>query len=217
MDFAAVAQRCAPNVHIDTISHIAEIESAFNPYAIGVVGARLQRQPQDLNEAVATAQMLESAGYNYSLGLVQVNRKNLPRFGLTLASAFDPCRNLRAGALILEECYRRAGSIPSGLSDALSCYFSGNFKDGYRLGYVARVKAATGAQASSVDGAIPVVPELIAHDRHGAGADAPSRAASSAHKAQPDALLLSGRATAAPAAAPQAASTSQGPATALLF
>ena len=216
MDFVAVAQACAPNVHIDTISRIAEIESAFNPYAIGVVGGRLQRQPHDLSEAIATAQMLESAGYNYSVGIAQVNRKNLPRLGLTLESAFDPCRNLHAGATILEDCYRRAGSATTALTDALSCYYTGNFKDGYRLGYVAKVKTAKGAKVKAATAAIPVVPDLAGND-HPDTYRQSTRVATSTPSPQPDALLVSRRVAAADATENTTASISQGPATALLF
>ncbi len=134
-----MAELCAPNVHIDTLHRIASVESSFNPYAIGVVGARLERQPKTLAEAMATAEMLENKGYNYSIGLMQVNKKNFARYGLTWRTGFDVCANLRAGAQILEDCYRRAGHSATALTDAFSCYYTGNFTAGYRLGYVAKV------------------------------------------------------------------------------
>lgn len=162
MDFAAMAQQCAPNVHADTLHRVASVESNFNPFAIGVVGGRLQRQPHNLAEAVATAQMLETSGYNYSLGMVQVNKKNLAKYGLTPETAFDPCANLRAGGQILEDCYHRAGNSSSALGDAFSCYYSGNFKTGYRTGYVAKVQNAAGlVDADALNAApIPVVPQM---------------------------------------------------------
>lgn len=46
-------------VPIDIMQHVVRVESSGNPYAIGIVGARLQRQPKNLTEAVATAKMLE--------------------------------------------------------------------------------------------------------------------------------------------------------------
>ena len=39
----------------DIMHHVVRVESSGNPYAIGVVGGRLQRQPKNLAEAVATA------------------------------------------------------------------------------------------------------------------------------------------------------------------
>ena len=46
------------------MQHVMRVESSFNPYAIGVVGGRLERQPRNLPEAVATARMLEKNGFN---------------------------------------------------------------------------------------------------------------------------------------------------------
>ena len=102
MDFAALAQTCAPAVHPLTMAAIVHVESEFNPYAIGVVGGRLVRQPRNLAEAVATAQSLEKAGYNFSVGVAQVNRYQLAGHGLDYTRAFDACASLRAGAEILE-------------------------------------------------------------------------------------------------------------------
>jgi len=61
-------------VPIEVMQHVVRVESSGNPYAIGVVGGRLARQPRNLSEAVVTAQMLEQQGYNFSLGIAQVNR-----------------------------------------------------------------------------------------------------------------------------------------------
>ncbi|MDM5177665.1 lytic transglycosylase domain-containing protein [Massilia sp. DJPM01] len=148
IDFVFLAQQCAPGVHVDTMQRIVRVESSFNPYAIGVVGGRLDRQPRNSGEALATAEWLEKNGYNFSMGLAQVNKRNLAKYGLTLATAFDPCRNLSAGSAILAECYQRAGKTGRSEQDALraafSCYYSGNFISGFRLGYVLKVVSASG-------------------------------------------------------------------------
>lgn len=74
---------CGPlAVPDDVMAHVVHVESSRNPFAIGVVGGRLLRQPRNLGEAVATVRMLEARGYNYSVGLAQVNRVNFERFGL---------------------------------------------------------------------------------------------------------------------------------------
>ena len=133
MDFLALAHQCAPAVHPQTMAAVAQVESGFNPFAIGVVGSRLQRQPRNKAEAMATAKALEQAGLNFSLGLGQVNRHNLARYGLDYDSAFDPCANLRAGSLILKECFERAllrfKDQQQALQGALSCYYSVYGKD----------------------------------------------------------------------------------------
>ena len=64
-------------VSMDVMQHVINVESSSNPYAIGVVGGALVRQPKALDEALATVRMLEEKGYNFSIGLAQVNRYNL--------------------------------------------------------------------------------------------------------------------------------------------
>lgn len=124
-------------VPASVMRHVVHVESGANPYAIGVVGGRLERQPKSLDEAISTARMLEEKGYNFSLGLAQVNRSNLDRYGLdTHEKAFDACSNLSAGSQILAECYSRAGGD---WGKAFSCYYSGNFVRGFQDGYVQKV------------------------------------------------------------------------------
>jgi type IV secretion system protein VirB1 len=135
---------------------VMRVESTFNPFAIGVVGGRLERQPTNKAEAVATAKALGAAGYNFSLGIGQVNRYNLPRYGLDYESAFEPCENLRVASLILKDCYDRAKakrlSDQDALQAAFSCYYSGNFSTGFRpdlIGqpsYVQKVLDSAGAR-----------------------------------------------------------------------
>jgi type IV secretion system protein VirB1 len=142
-DFIALALRCAPTVEAHTLAALVSVESGYNPYAIGVVGAHLVRQPASLDEAVVTARNLARLGYNFSLGLGQVNRYNLARFGETIDSIFDPCANLRVAGSILSECFARArhgeADDQYALRKALSCYYSGNFATGFTAGYVERV------------------------------------------------------------------------------
>lgn len=170
--FSDLAKTCAPNVHPDTLKALVSVESAGNPYAIGVVNGTLKRQPKTLPEAVATAKRLESKGFNFSLGLSQVNRYNLAKYGETYESIFEPCRNLKTGASILTECYSRA--LPShnqpqeALRAALSCYYSGNFTRGFKPdsagqpSYVQKVVKASG----NPDPIIPKI-EAIASDKEG--------------------------------------------------
>jgi len=147
LDFATLAQQCAPQISPVTMAAIVQTESGFNPYAIGVVRGRLLRQPENAAEAVATAHALAAAGWNFSVGLAQVNRANWSAYGLTEQSAFDPCHNLAAGAAVLEGCFTAARSAQidgrrdpqAALRAGLSCYASGNFLTGYRTGYVQRV------------------------------------------------------------------------------
>lgn len=167
IDFNVLAQQCASDVHPVTLRAIVRTESGFNPFAIGVVGGRLRRQPRDLGEAVATARALEARGWNYSMGLAQINRTNVVRYGLDWTSVFDPCRNLHAGAAILSECYARArrdgDAGQAALQAAISCFYSGNFVRGFeregRASYVQRVvtNAADLSPAFAASGMVGVV------------------------------------------------------------
>lgn len=124
-------------VSMDVMQHVVNVESSRNPFAIGVVGGALVRQPQHLDEALATVRMLEEKGYNFSVGLAQVNRHNLARYGLdSYERAFQICPNLQAGARILAECYSRSGND---WGKSFSCYYSGNFETGFRHGYVQKI------------------------------------------------------------------------------
>lgn len=124
----------------EIMHHVVNVESSFNPYAIGVVGGRLVHQPKNLPEALATVGMLEEKGYNFSIGLAQVNRYNLAKYGLSsYQQAFEVCPNLQAGSRILAECFSRSGGD---WGKSLSCYYSGNFITGYRHGYVQKVFAS---------------------------------------------------------------------------
>lgn len=147
MIFACTDLAVSPTI----MQHIVKVESSGNPYAIGVVGGRLQRQPRNLTEAISTANMLEKKGYNFSLGIAQVNRYNLKKYGLhSYEQAFQICPNLKAGALILKECYDRAKDW----GKSFSCYYSGNFVTGYKHGYVQKVFASMGKKRTSSPNAI---------------------------------------------------------------
>ncbi|RQR43521.1 lytic transglycosylase [Burkholderia sp. Bp9131] len=176
LDFLSLAHDCAPQIAPATMAAIVRTESGFNPYAIGVVRGRLRRQPSNLAEAVATVRALEAGGWNFSVGLAQVNRSNWLAYGLSAENAFEPCRNLAAGAAILQRCFTAAvatrklhagtdyqADVQAVLRASLSCYASGNFSIGYQTGYVQRVVESAAALASSNSSVpaiapIPVVP-----------------------------------------------------------
>jgi type IV secretion system protein VirB1 len=143
---AGIDMMSCPNLAVpaEVMQHIVRVESSHNPYAIGVVGSRLVRQPQNLDEAVATAEMLETKGYNFSLGLAQVNRYNLSRYGIaSYEKAFERCANLETGSRILADCYRSAGGD---WGKSFSCYYSGNFVTGYTHGYVQKIYASMSSE-----------------------------------------------------------------------
>jgi type IV secretion system protein VirB1 len=159
---------CARYVQAPIEQQIVRVESSFNPYAIGVVSGRLQRQPRNKAEAIATAQALQAQGWNFSMGCRQVNVKNLSLYGLTLETVFDAKKNSAAGTAIYNECLERAsrkfGKGEAVTRAALSCYYSGNFttgqrKEGNQPSYADLVLAneKPGQQGAEAP-AIPVIP-----------------------------------------------------------
>lgn len=160
MDVAAfilLAKSCAPSIDIRTARALVAVESNFNPYAIGVVGGSLVRQPRTLAEAMATVQALQRDGWSYSVGLGQINDRNFARLGLTPRRAFDECANLKAMDHLLSDCFANASkntnNTQRAVRFALSCYYSGNFERGFIDGYVSKVERASFMFASvNVDG-----------------------------------------------------------------
>ncbi len=162
-------------VPAEVMQHVVQVESSYNPYAIGVVGGHLVRQPESLPEAVATARMLKSRGYNFSLGLAQVNR---------------------AGSRILAECHSRSGGD---WGKAFSCYYSGNFETGFRHGYVQKIYASMQASGPAQGAsAIEVVGKPSRHTAAVSRVDASTRTDAGSRS------LLERRAGARPVAHPQA-------------
>ena len=142
VNFNAAVKQCAKGIDPDTFQAVARTESSFNQFAIGVVKGSLKEQPRNLKDAVAAVKTLRQQGKNFSMGLVQVNVKNMTAYGLTDESIFDICTNLRVGGEILKDCFSRAkGDEQQRLQQALSCYYSGNFRTGFKSSdnYVKRV------------------------------------------------------------------------------
>lgn len=150
IEMAACSDMAVP---MSVMQHVVNVESSSNPYAIGVVGGRLVRQPKTMGEALATVKMLEEKGYNFSIGLAQVNRYNLAKYGLgSYEKAFHQCSNLQAGSKILAECYSRSGND---WGKSFSCYYSGNFVTGYRHGYVQKIYASIQGRQGA-EAAVPI-------------------------------------------------------------
>lgn len=149
----ALSTACAPQVSPQTMLAIVQVESGRNPLAIGLNGGGRAAQHTDRAMAIAEATRWIAAGRSVDLGLAQINSRNLRPLGLTIADAFEPCRNLAAGAAVLRSGYRRAAPQQRGsqaaLRIALSYYNTGDPDRGRRNGYVAKVvTAASGRPAA---------------------------------------------------------------------
>lgn len=143
--FTQLALACAPSVHVETLAAIARTESGLNPLALHDNTTGRSFQPRTVAEAQARASALLRQGHSLDLGLLQVNSANLAHLGLTVADAFDPCRNLAGGARVLVDGYQppqTGGDAQPHLLKALSRYNTGHPERGFQNGYVRKVQAS---------------------------------------------------------------------------
>jgi type IV secretion system protein VirB1 len=174
--FLSLALSCAPSLAPETVLAVVRAESGLNPWAIGVNhGGPPVSPPRSREEAIATAEGLAARGANFDVGLAQINNVTLTRLGLSLAEAFDPCRNLAAAASVLGADYQAAARLrpepQAALRTAFSLYNTGDPGRGFRNGYVARIEAAATANPASAT-ARPELPpppawDVFAHARAG--------------------------------------------------
>lgn len=151
--------RCAPTVNPQTMAAVISAESRGNPYAVADAGPLslpwsqrkyLVRSMSFMtkDQAVAAANRLITAGHTVSLGLAQINDRNLKNFGISVDDVFDDCTNVAVGGRILTNFYERAvrqfGNTQTALNAALSAYNSGDWWRGERDGYVNQVKQQVG-------------------------------------------------------------------------
>ena len=145
IDIAQYLARCAPQVAASTMHAIIKTESKYNPLAINLntKGKRLLYQAKNLNQAIAWVNYLESYGYNFDVGLGQINSKNIHAYVYKAHHLLDPCINLKVTSLILLKNYQAAKLVSKNeqeaLLKALSAYNSGNHRLGFKNGYVNKV------------------------------------------------------------------------------
>lgn len=151
VDVEELLKQCAPNVHPETMRAVLNTESGGNVLAVADAGPVAlpwsQRKsmvrslyPASRGEAVTLVRSLLAKGHTVSLGLAQVNDRNLAGLGVGVEDMFDACTNISAGAKVLVDCYERAlkeyGAGGKAMAAALSCYNSGSFVRGEQDGYV---------------------------------------------------------------------------------
>lgn len=168
---------CAPAVDPVTMSAIVKQESGGHPWVINDNDGKRSYRLGSKEEAVIKATELISAGHSVDLGLAQINSRNLGRLGLSVEQVFDPCTNIAAGARILEEGYRKTGSLPS----ALSMYNTGKGDSERGMKYAGQVYAQAGVVVPAIPGGklaeLPNVKSSPNSAPAQASFDAPSRSA----------------------------------------
>jgi len=141
------------------LAAIALHESGGDPVIVGVNGpGGGAHRFSSASEAAAYARAMIGAGRSVDLGMMQISDRQLVRHGLTVESAFDPCRSMKAGAehyaadvsaVVFNLSHRRynTGSTERGAAYAASVEQ-----------VLARVRTAGAAPAASVAPATPIQP-----------------------------------------------------------
>ncbi|MBA8862735.1 type IV secretion system protein VirB1 [Ochrobactrum anthropi] len=123
--FVDLAQQCAPMMDSVELAAIVSVESGFNPLNIRISNDKaLREQPKSKEEAIAIATSLQVEGELVDLGLGGIGLQSLGQLGLTVADAFDPCKNIAATAHLIGTYYAaaRVGGSTDPKRDALWAY-----------------------------------------------------------------------------------------------
>jgi type IV secretion system protein VirB1 len=148
---AQLLSACAPNAGRRTMAAIVRVESDGNALAIHDNNLDRSFTPRDVNQGVVWANQLLALHHSVDLGISQINAFNLPRLGLSVRDAFDPCMNVHGGATILASDYRAAalefGAGQFALRRAIGAYNSGSLYGGST--YIHRILVAAGIDADA--------------------------------------------------------------------
>ena len=148
---------CAPAVDPVTMAAVVKQESGGRPWVIHNNNTRKSTTFESKAAAVAAAVAAVGRGESVDMGLVQINSKNLPALGLSVAQVFDPCTNVAAGASILTAGFERTGSLGS----ALSIYNTGRSDSKVGVTYTQKVFAHAGVKVPRIPGGqLATLPEM---------------------------------------------------------
>lgn len=142
MDLLTLAILCGPMVDPATTLRVIAVESAGHPYAIHDNTNGKTYEAGTAGGAVNVANILIGARHRIDLGLMQINYDAWLRpTRFSIASALDPCTNIRLGTTLLSANYAHAlgqsHSPAEALTRALSEYNSGS--ESRAVGYAQRV------------------------------------------------------------------------------
>jgi len=156
--FGQLALRCGASVAPSTLAALARTESSFQPLAINDDTTRTRRVPATRDIAVQIASKLLESGHSVDIGLMQIYAQNFASLGLTLETAFDPCRSIAAAAAILAGAYAGGDTHDaqqSALRVAISKYNTGDAQRGFVNGYVHKVELAAQHVVPAIDVGTP--------------------------------------------------------------
>lgn len=137
-----------------TLASIAQTESGFDPFMIHDNDTKKALKLPDERQAAEVASALISAGHSVDLGLMQINSHNLPRLGLEVREAFNPCVSIGAASLILSDAYvggQTHEEQQKALRVTISRYNTGDAQRGFSNGYVGKVEASARKVVPALD------------------------------------------------------------------
>ena len=144
--FSQFATDCAQHVAVETLAAVAHTESGFDVLTLHDNSSGRTYHPATREDAIALGvELVTVSRHSVDLGLMQINSGNLPRLGLSVADAFDPCENLSAADRVLVDGYAppAAGQdTQPAVQQTLSRYNTGDSARGVANGYVSRVQAS---------------------------------------------------------------------------
>jgi type IV secretion system protein VirB1 len=152
--FDDLASACASKTSKSLLRAVAGIESRLDPLAIGDSTTHRSWSPKDLLAAASMARKLLAEGHSIDVGLMQINGANLIPLGLTVESAFEPCRSLAAAQAILSSAFAAGSSEAerhAAILISLSRYNTGRTLSGIANGYANRVVEALSARPVAFD------------------------------------------------------------------
>lgn len=145
IDLTQLIDQCVNPKHKTVMQAIVKVESGGKPLAIGLnKGFKLQYQAKDTAQAKSWVDYLEKNNYNFDVGIGQVNIKNIHNYGYKASDLLDPCLNLKIASEIFDKSHQSAlatDNSANALKKAISAYNTGNFRSGFKNGYVAKVTA----------------------------------------------------------------------------
>jgi len=140
----AIAPQCggADPAFAKRLDAVAHHESGRDPLAIGTKAGAHRFTTKA--EAIAAARALDARGQDFDAGLMQINRRQWARHGLTHETAFDACASLKAGANHLRADFAAAWTY------AHRRYNCGGFECGVAYATAIEAKADTPSDAPVV-------------------------------------------------------------------
>ena len=122
-EVTGLIQKCVPSSHWEVMDKIVTVESNRNLYAIGVNHKdHKSLYPKTIHEARGELSKLLQRNLSVDIGLAQINSQHFKKGGVfakrgfKAADALDPCTNLKMGAVIFSDNYRRFKGVPEALS-----------------------------------------------------------------------------------------------------